>query len=159
MHDALHVPRPEGALSYRSAPFDGLSGRDVHDLLALRSQIFVVEQACVFLDPDGRDPDAWHVIGRDAAGVIGASARLFLADAPRVEHVIGRVVVHSALRGTGEGRRLVREAIACAERHGASPIALSAQAHLERFYASLGFRAVSERYLLDGIDHLDMRRG
>ncbi len=157
--EPLTLPSPAGPLCYLARPFDVLSGRDVHDLLALRSAIFVVEQACVYLDPDGRDPDALHVLARDRAGTLGAYARVFFASASRGEHVIGRVVVHPAMRGTGEGRALMREAIAaCETRDPRAPIDLSAQAHLARFYESLGFQAISARYLMDGIDHLDMRR-
>jgi len=157
--EPLTLPPPAGPLRYLARPFDALGGRDVHDLLALRSAIFVVEQACVYLDPDGHDPDAWHLLARDQAGVLGAYARLFLAGPTRGAHVVGRVVVHPALRGTGEGRALMRESIAACEAHDRrAPIELSAQAHLERFYGSLGFQAISARYVMDGIDHLDMRR-
>lgn len=146
-------------LAYASDPFDALSGRAVYEVLALRADIFVVEQACAYLDPDGHDPEAWHLLGRDSAGVLGAYARVFLAGAGREAHVIGRVVVHRALRGTGEGRRLMQEAISLCERKTAgAPIELSAQAHLEHVYGSLGFVTISARYVMDGIDHVDMRR-
>jgi len=157
--EPLTLPSPAGPLRYLARPFDALTGRDVHDLLALRAAIFVVEQACVYLDTDGHDPSAWHLLARDRVGVLGAYARVFLAAAPHGAHVIGRVVVHPAMRGTGEGRALMREAIAACETHDPrAPIELSAQAHLERFYGSLGFQAISARYVMDGIDHLDMRR-
>ena len=150
-------PTPAGALRYVSSPFDVLAGRDVHDLLALRAEIFVVEQSCVYLDPDGHDLEAWHLLGRDAHGVLGAYARVFLVTA-QTPHRIGRVVVHRALRGAGEGRRLMAPALAVCASHGGGPVELPAQAHLERFYGSLGFLPISERYVLDGIDHVDMRR-
>jgi len=149
---------PSGPLTYRAVGFEQLGGRDVYDLLALRADIFVVEQRCAYLDPDGRDLDASHLLGRDGRGVLGAYARVFLSGDASEPHRIGRVVVHAALRGTGEGRRLMREAIALCEARGAAPIELAAQAHLERFYASLGFMTVSAVYEEDGIDHLDMRR-
>jgi ElaA protein len=150
-------PVPEGPLLYSASPFDALGGRDVHDLLALRAEIFVVEQHCVYLDPDGHDLEAWHLLGRDAGGVLGAYARVFLVTA-ETPHRIGRVVVHRALRGGGEGRRLMAQALDVCASHGGGPVELSAQAHLERFYGSLGFAPISERYVLDGIDHVDMRR-
>ncbi len=149
---------PTAPLTYRAAGFEQLEGRDVYDLLALRADIFVVEQRCAYLDPDGRDLDAWHVLGRDARGLLGAYARVFLSGDASEPHRIGRVVVHAALRGAGQGRRLMREAIALCDASGARPVELAAQAHLERFYASLGFTTVSGVYQEDGIDHLDMRR-
>ena len=151
-------PTPTAPLRYESAAFDALSVRDLYDLLALRAEIFVVEQACAYLDPDGADPEATHLLGRDAHGVLGAYARIFVARDRFEAHRIGRVVVHAALRGHGEGRRLMHEALARCPAIEAAPVELSAQAHLERFYASLGFAPISERYVLDGIDHVDMRR-
>ncbi len=63
-------------LSFDWLPFDRLSGREVHDVLQLRQRVFVVEQTCPFLDADGLDPKCWHVLGRDEAGVLIATARL-----------------------------------------------------------------------------------
>lgn len=148
---------PEGLLRYDASPFESRGGRDVYDFLALRAEIFVVEQACAYLDPDGHDPEAWHLLGRDSRGVLGAYARVFVATST-APHRIGRVVVHRALRGTGEGRTLMAQALDVCAAHGGGPVVLSAQAHLERFYASLGFATISARYLVDGIEHLDMRR-
>jgi ElaA protein len=151
---------PSGELAYRAASFEDLSARDVYELLALRAEIFVVEQRCAYLDPDGRDLEAWHVLGRDRDGILGAHARVFPAStSSATSHRIGRVVVHAALRGVGEGRRLMREAIAVCARHDARlAIELAAQAHLQRFYESLGFVRSSEVYDEDGIPHVDMRR-
>lgn len=149
---------PRGELTYQAAPFSALSGRDVYDALALRALVFVVEQQCVYLDPDGKDPEAVHLLGRDAAGLLGGYARIFVGHESHAAHVIGRVIVHPALRGTGGGRALLREAIAVCEGRSAAPIELSAQAHLARFYESLGFRSISALYVLDGIEHVDMRR-
>lgn len=150
------APLPE--LRYRTSRFESLSVHELYACLALRAEIFVVEQACPHLDPDGHDADAEHLLGQDAHGVLGSYARLFVySDDPR-PHRIGRVVVHSALRGTGEGRRLLGHAIAHCLQRDARAIELSAQTHLERFYASLGFVAISEPYSHDGIEHIDMRR-
>jgi ElaA protein len=154
---AATSPQPEGPITYRLAAFDALSGRDVYDALALRAQVFVVEQQCVYLDPDGLDGEATHLLGRDGRGVLGTYARIFFGD-EGAAHRIGRVIVHPALRSVGAGRALMREAIACCEACAPGPIELAAQAHLERFYGSLGFVAISPPYVHDGIDHLDMRR-
>jgi ElaA protein len=97
--------------------------------------------------------------GRDRDGQIGAYARLMppgvKADAP----MIGRVVVRQQLRATGLGRTLMQEALRrCTEQYPQSPVLLSGQQHLERFYASLGFATIGEPYMEDGIWHVDMRR-
>ena len=65
-------------ISFEVKPFDDLSGREVYELLALRAEIFVVEQKCAYLDPDGKDLRALHVLGRDARGVLVAYARVFV---------------------------------------------------------------------------------
>jgi ElaA protein len=140
--------------------FEALSGRDVYDVLALRQEIFVVEQRCAFLDADGLDLRAEHLLMRDDAGALAAYVRVLAPGTKFPTHSIGRVVVAAAHRSTGLGRRVMREAIARIEAaHGAVPITLSAQAHLEAFYGSLGFVTISDRYDEDGIPHVDMRRG
>jgi ElaA protein len=131
------------AVVWRIAEFDEMTGREVHDLLALRQAAFVVEQSCPFPEIDGRDPLARHVLGL-RRGEIVACARLLPAGAKMAARSIGRVVMAQAL------------AVLLAEEGGA-PIDLSAQAHLERFYASLGFHAFGTPYDEDGIPHIDMR--
>ncbi len=136
--------------------FDDLRPAELHALLKLRCDVFVVEQDCAFPEIDGKDPLARHLLCYDGADLIGC-LRIF---APGEAARIGRVVVAPSARGTGLGRRLMQAALDAIEaRHGAVPVALSAQTHLEAFYASLGFARVSETYLEDGIPHCDMRRG
>jgi len=139
-------------------PFDGLSPRDLHDALRLRADVFVVEQASVFREIDGKDPRALHLLVRAADGEMAGYARILPPDgdeAPR----IGRVVTHPDHRGSGLGRRMMLSAIAEIDRRfKGSPIDLQAQSHLERFYASFGFVRVSDDYDEDGILHCDMRR-
>lgn len=146
-----------GGVSWRIAYFDELNGREAHDLFALRQAVFVVEQACVFSEIDGRDPLARHLLGRRGEDLV-ACARLLPAGAKMAARSIGRVATAVSARGRGLGREAVTRAIAqfLAE-DGAAPIDLSAQAHLERFYAALGFRAIGGPYDEDGIPHLDMR--
>lgn len=142
------------------APFDALSGRDVHDLLALRQQIFVVEQACLYVDADGLDPGAHHLLVRDARrGELIAALRVLGPGARFAERSIGRVVVRASARGTGLGRALMHEALRCIEASaGRVAIRLAAQAHLEGFYGSLGFVRDSEVFDEDGIPHIEMLR-
>ena len=145
------------ALSWRIAAFDELTGREVHDLLSLRQAAFVVEQTCPFPEIDGRDPLARHVLGL-RGGEIVACARLLPAGAKRTARSIGRVATAREARGLGLGRAVMAQALAVLlAEDGGAPIELSAQAHLERFYGSLGFRAFGTPYDEDGISHIDMR--
>lgn len=145
-------------IAYLWAPFDALSGRDVHDLLALRSEIFVVEQQCIYQDVDGNDLLGTHLSGR-RDGVLVAYLRVLPAGTRFARTSIGRVVVHQSERGTGLGRALMNEALARIEADGPVPLKLSAQAHLQAFYESVGFTATDERYDEDGIPHVAMIRG
>ena len=144
-------------IGWRLAPFAALSGRAVHDLLRLRQVVFVIEQACLFAEIDGLDPLGRHLLAWRGAELV-ACARLLPAGAKAPGRSIGRVATAPAARGTGLGRALMSRAIArflAEDPH--APIDLSAQAHLQRFYASLGFRAVGSLYDEDGIAHVDMR--
>ncbi|SMD13449.1 ElaA protein [Fulvimarina manganoxydans] len=140
---------------FRWSAFDEMSAQEVHDLLRLRCLVFVVEQACAFAEIDGLDPDAIHLrlmIGDDLAGCLRV-----LADDDAVR--IGRIVTAADYRGRGLGGEMMAEALRYAqERFPDREIALSAQAHLETFYAGQGFRVASEPYDEDGIPHIDMRR-
>jgi ElaA protein len=140
-------------------PFDALTARELYAILALRGEVFVVEQRCAYLDPDGHDPAAWHLWTDDSAGRVLACARVFPPGVKYPEASIGRVVTAASVRGTGLGRALMAQALeklfhAC----GDVPVHLSAQAHLERFYASFGFERVGEPYDEDGIPHVGMTR-
>ena len=145
-------------ITWRCAPFDQLTPREIHDMLQARSAAFVVEQDCVFLDIDGVDPQCWHLVGYRGKTLV-ACARLVPPGTKFAEPSIGRVVTTSAARGTGLGRELMREALAQAEAlWPRQAIRIGAQRHLERFYASLGFVTASEPYDEDGILHIEMVR-
>jgi ElaA protein len=140
--------------------FDALTGVDVYDLLALRQRVFVVEQACAYLDADGLDRAARHVLMRDADGALIAYARVLDPGSRFATHAIGRVVVAPERRAQAIGHALIERTITAIEAaHGPVPITLAAQAHLQRFYARHGFVTVSSPYDEDGIPHVDMRRG
>jgi ElaA protein len=134
-----------------------LGPRNVYDLLRLRSDVFVVEQQCVFLDADGHDHDSWHLLGRDDAGALVAYLRVVDPGIKYPEPSIGRVVTQKRLRRTGLGRALMIEGIARTQaRWPSDPIRIGAQLHLEGFYKSLGFFRAGLPYLEDGIDHIEM---
>lgn len=130
-----------------------ISAPDLYAVLVLRSQVFVVEQACAYLDPDGRDvdPGTTHLWLTTPAGAIAAYVRLLTeADGG---HRIGRVVTDPAARGSQLAGRLVDEAIALSRR----PVALDAQSHLTALYARHGFEPAGDEFVEDGIPHTPMR--
>lgn len=139
-------------------PFDRLSGREVHDVLQLRSRVFVVEQACAYLDADGADPACWQGLGR-LGGALVATARIVPPGLKFAEPAIGRVVTAPEVRRTGAGRALMRSAIEQVKRlYPGQDIRIGAQRYLEVFYGSLGFEPVGAPYDEDGIPHVEMLR-
>ena len=146
-------------LNWQALSFDELSNRQLYAMLRLRSEVFVLEQDCVYQDLDDFDQDAVHVLGLDDAGAVACCARLLAPGLKYSGASIGRVVTSPTLRGTGQGRALLAKAVqVCEERYPNTEITLSAQQHLERFYAGFGFTTRSEPYLEDGIPHLKMTR-
>lgn len=132
----------------------------LYELLALRTQVFVVEQNCPYLETDGQDllGDTCHLLVRQDTALVGY---LRLLDPQRMggEVVIGRVVTAEAARGSGLGHRLMERALVeCQQRWPGVPVYLSAQAHLQGYYGRYGFQAVTEVYLEDDIPHIGMRR-
>ncbi len=139
------------------ALFDELAPRDLYDILQLRSDIFVVEQDCVFLDLDGRDhePDAVHLWIRDDRGVV-AAVRILDPEGPDAS--IGRVVTRRDARSSGVASRLMRAAVEELDARGAPQIHLGAQAHLADWYGRFGFEVSGPGYDEDGIPHVPMTR-
>lgn len=132
----------------------------LYELLALRTQVFVVEQRCPYLETDGQDllGDTCHLLVRQDDALVGY---LRLLDPQRMggEVVIGRVVIAEAARGSGLGHRLMERALVeCHQRWPGVPVYLSAQAHLQGYYGRYGFAAVTEVYLEDDIPHIGMCR-
>jgi ElaA protein len=137
----------------RVAGFHELGAVTAYRLWQLRGRVFVVEQACAYLDLDGRDlePATRHVW---VPGVDAPLAYLRLLDDGAVAR-IGRVVVAEAHRGRGLGDLLMDEAHRLA---GERVVVLDAQAHLAGWYRRRGYRAVGPQFLDDGIPHVAMRR-
>jgi ElaA protein len=144
------------AIAWRSAAFSALTVQELYDVLQLRTEVFVMEQACVFQDMDGADVQAVHVLGTLGNQLV-AYARCFPAGAKFAEASIGRVVTRAALRGSGAGHVLMQQSIACVHQHwGQQPIRIGAQARLESFYMQHGFVTASAPYIEDGIPHIEM---
>ena len=142
--------------------FNALTVAQLYAMLALRQEVFVLEQTCLYPDIDGLDPGAQHLLGWrevDGKAELVAHLRCLAPGAKYDEMSLGRVVTNPSARGSGLGRELVAQGIACAERlHPGHAIRIGAQAYLEAFYASFGFRTVSAPYDEDGILHVDMLR-
>ncbi len=139
--------------------FAQLSTAELYSLLRLRCQVFVVEQQCAYLDIDGRDPEADHLLAWDSSGSLSGYLRVFGPDATDASARIGRIVTSPRDRQAGLGRWLVRQALDfVAARYGDVTIKIAAQAYLEQFYAEFGFMRSSPDYLEDGILHCDMLR-
>lgn len=145
-------------IRWRCAPFDALTPHALYQLLRLRTEVFVMEQQCLFQDMDGADPACEHLLG-EHDGRLLAYARLVPAGLKFAEVSIGRVVSDPAARGTGLGHALMREAVRQAHRRwGVQPIRIGAQARLQAFYEQHGFVRDGAIYLEDGIDHIEMLR-
>lgn len=137
-------------------PFSHLSLEELYAILKLRSEIFVVEQNCVFQDMDGKDAGCQHLMGWMDNELV-AYARLLPQGLSFKEQSIGRVVVKKETRNTGLGHLLMKEAVNRSHHHfGKSAIRIGAQLYLRNFYESLGFVPCSEVYDEDGIDHIEM---
>jgi len=131
---------------------------ELYALMRLRQQVFVVEQSCPYLDPDGIDPRCSHLWTHDGDGPV-AYLRIVPPGAVYDEPSLGRVVTAPPVRRSGLGRLLVAEGIARVEAaFGRTSIRIGAQLYLERFYASFGFARASPEYLEDGIPHVKMLR-
>ncbi len=149
--------------TWRLAPYRDLTLDELYAILQLRQRVFIVEQTCPFLDADGADDRAWHLMGwtEDAEGrpMLGAYVRLFAPGAMYAEASIGRVVTHPAARRGGLGRALMQRALReVAALAPGAPVRIGAQRYLEAFYGSLGFVAEGNGYIEDGIPHVEMVR-
>ncbi|RAJ10655.1 ElaA protein [Chitinophaga skermanii] len=139
--------------------FEDLGVHELYDLLRLRSEVFVVEQNCVYLDLDNSDQKALHVLGYTDDNQLVAVTRLFDSGIKFKEASIGRVATAFSVRKLGIGKELMRVSIASVEEHfEAKEIRIGAQEYLQRFYEELGFVKASDMYLEDNIPHIEMVR-
>ncbi len=138
--------------------FDELSSQELYEVLRLRSEVFVIEQDCVYQDIDNKDQRALHVLGMED-GVLVAYARCFEPGIYFNEAAIGRILVRENYRRLGYGHEITKAAIkAIKTKYKADKIKISAQTYLIIFYESHGFKTVGDRYLEDGIPHIAMLR-
>jgi|SRR5690554_1908709 len=150
--------RQQPEITWKIKSFEELTTTELHDLLKLRVDVFVVEQACAYPEIDGKDPMCIHVLGKNETGEVIATARLAPAGVIYPEVSIGRVVVQESLRSFGFGKVVMEHAMNfCKDELRATSIKIAGQLHLKKFYSDLGFDQISEVYLWDGIEHIDMR--
>lgn len=140
---------------WRYLSFSQLDAQTLYQILALRSEVFVVEQSCVYQDIDGLDIGAIHLLGW-SGDLLAAYLRII----PPIESrssALGRVIIRESERGTGAGTVLVKQGIGyCLLNWPKRSIHISAQQHLVDFYGECGFRVAGEPYLEDGIPHIGM---
>ena len=147
-------------ITFKCIRFEALSLQELYEVLALRNEVFIVEQNCPFQDLDGKDQSAWHCLGFDNSQKLVAYTRLFEKSIYYEGFVsIGRVVTSPKARGGGIGKILMQKSIEyCRQLFGNEPIKIGAQVYLLKFYESLGFQSIGQDYLEDGIEHTIMVR-
>lgn len=147
-------------LIWTCSKMNELTTTELYLILKLRSEVFVVEQNCVYLDADGKDWQAYHLCGWLNNELLVAYARLLAPGVSYTEASIGRVVTSPAYRKDGYGRILMQKAIDhTRDLFNVSSIKIGAQQYLTKFYNNAGFFATSEPYLEDGIPHIEMLLG
>lgn len=139
-------------------PFGELNTLALYKILDLRNKVFVLEQNCVYLDTDYKDLDSFHLMMWDDAENLHGYSRLI---PPGVsypgESSIGRVITSAEKRGSGLGKRLMKESMEnILKLFPDYPVRIEAQSYLIPFYQSFGFQTMGEDYILDGIPHREM---
>ena len=146
-------------IQWSTKHFSELTVNELYAMLRLRSEVFVVEQNCIFLDMDNNDQIAYHTMGW-LDGELIATTRLFDVNQSYPGYQsIGRVVGSPKHRGIGAGKALMQYSIAECERlFGKHPIKIGAQLYLKKFYNEQGFEQAGEMYYEDEIEHIPMIR-
>ena len=146
------------SLSFKIKSFKELSTQELYEILRLRSEVFVVEQNCVYQDLDNKDQKALHVLGYYHDELV-SYCRLFDSGDYFENASIGRVIVAQKFRDKKWGNNLMIEAIAGIKQYfDKTKITISAQLYLQKFYESHGFTKTSEMYLEDDIPHIEMKK-
>ena len=146
-------------ITFRYLSFQELSLELLYQILALRQEVFVVEQNCPYLDADGNDQQSFHLVGFDENHKLVAYARVLPKGMAYKEYVsFGRVLSKGKSRSQGIGKALVKQLMREIEMQYGSKIdvKISAQTYLIKFYESYGFETVGEEYLEDDIPHIGM---
>tara|TARA_Y100000992_G_C21136717_1_gene429279 strand:- start:281 stop:727 length:447 start_codon:yes stop_codon:yes gene_type:complete len=144
-------------ISFSAKRFNSLNKLEIHDIFALRAEVFVVEQECIYQDIDGKDKEALHIIGKQGNDIV-AYARILEKGISYSDYIsIGRVVVKKTIRGKLTGKKLLKYCLFQIDKKQPNEaIKISAQTHLEKFYSNYGFIKSGKGYLEDGIPHIAM---
>jgi ElaA protein len=138
--------------------FNDLSAEEVYTILCVRQEVFVLEQECLYLDADGKDRKAFHLMGFKGDELV-AYARILKPGVSYAEVSIGRILSTKNARGTGAGMQLMDQALSRIENEfGQVPIRISAQSYLKEFYQKYDFQPTGKEYLEDEIPHMEMLR-
>lgn len=145
-------------LNWQFKHYNDLLLNEFHDILALRIQVFVVEQNCPYQELDGKDKKSYHLICRNGKGDVVGTMRILPPGVGFEEVGLGRIVLAESERGVQQGHEMMKEAMTFSlEEFGDVAIKLSGQKHLEGFYNKHGFESTGKEYLEDGIPHVEMK--
>jgi len=129
----------------------------MHEMLSLRSEVFVVEQQSLYLDPDEFDKDSWHLFGRSDSGLLMAYSRISVPGSKYSQASLGRILVEKQSRGSGFGRQMIELSLAkCHYHYQGKGVRISAQTYLISFYQSFKFVVVGKPYDDGGVEHVEM---
>ena len=148
--------REVASLDFIIKKFEEFDLKYFYEIIKIREEVFIVEQACVYQECDGKDEKAFHLVCREN-GQVMAYLRILERGVSFNEISIGRVLVKKEYRGRGLAKKLIKKAIKFIENELLeNEIRISAQEYLTKFYESFGFKTVSDMYLEDEIPHVEM---
>ncbi len=123
--------------------------------LQIRQEVFTQEQRIpASRDNDGLDPDGLHLLV--CAGDSSVATGRISLDGDQA--TLARIAVRSTHRGRGVGKQIVRILEAWATEAGARTFVLYPHAHLERFYAQLGYNKTADAGMVGEHPVIEMRR-
>jgi ElaA protein len=144
---------------WKFCSYDDLTKKELHQLIILRQNVFIVEQNCPYQDADKKDFNSHHLMGYDQNNQLIAYLRIVGPGVSYKEVSLGRILTHISYRGTGLGKVTVKMGLQYAESiFGKVAIKISAQSHLVSFYKTFNFESTGKEYLEDDIPHTEMIR-
>ena len=137
--------------------FEQLTTKEFYEILRLRSEVFVVEQTCIYNDLDGNDLEAVHMVLIEKEEIVGY-LRILNPYVSFDTYSIGRVIINPKYRNRGLSKILLQQGINFVKNElGHSSIKINAESYLQKMYGSFGFVAFGEEFIEDGILHIPMK--